>query len=118
MTMHQPVETRQIFHNLTLDGNDIELTRLIEWIDSEWLKDNCALNISNVMWDNGHDTLRFETNCDIINAYIQVQAISARFPTIFIMYDYYTGEDEENYNEGVLWFYEGIPQERPHNVKG
>lgn len=115
--MHQPVKTRQVFHNLTMDGNDIELTRFVEWIDSDWLKENYALNITNVMWDNGHDTLRFETNCDILELTTQVQAISVIFPTMFIMYDYYTGEDEENYNEGVMWFYEGKTQERPH-VKG
>ena len=112
--MHQPVKTRQVFHNLTIDGGDVELTRFVEWFDSEWLPQHkTTLNISNVLWDNGHDTLRFETNCDILHLCLQAQAISAKFPSMFIMYDFYTGEDEEEYQEGVFWFYQGTIQERP-----
>jgi len=112
--MHQPAKTRQVFHNLTFDGGDVELTRFVEWFESEWLPGfQTALNITEVSWDNGHDTLRFETNCDILQLPLQVQDISARYPDMFIMYDYYTGEDEENYQEGVMWFYQGKVQERP-----
>ena len=114
--MHQPVKTRRVFHSITLDGSDVELTRFIEWFDSEWLTQHkTTLNISNVLWDNGHDTLRFETNCDIMQLTLQIQAISAKFPSMFIMYDFYTGEDEENYTEGVMWFYEGQIQQKPQN---
>lgn len=114
--MHQPVKTRQVFHSMTLDGTDVELTRFVEWFESEWLVNHLTtLNISNILWDNGHDTLRFETNCDILQLGLQVQAISAKFPTMFIMYDLYTGEDEENYHQEVMWFYQGKMQAAPND---
>jgi hypothetical protein len=100
---------------MTLDGTDVELTRFVEWFESKWLVNHLTtLNISNILWDNGHDTLRFETNCDILQLGLQVQAISAKFPTMFIMYDFYTGEDEENYHEEVMWFYQGKMQSAPN----
>lgn len=112
--MHQPLKTSQVFHNLTFDGSDVELTRFVEWFETEWLKQHqTLLNISNILWDNGHDTLRFETNSTILDIPLQVQEISSKYPDMFIMYDFYTGEDEENYEEGVMWYYQGKSQERP-----
>ena len=109
--MHQPVKTSKVYHNLTVDGNDIELTRFVEWIENIWLKNNqTLLNISSMMWDNGHDVLRFETNCDTIQLTAQVKYMSAEFDNMFIMYDFYTSEDEQNYQEGVMWFYNGQEQ--------
>lgn len=112
--MHQPVKTNQVFHNVTLDGTDVELTRFVEWMKKEWIiSHQTSLNITNMLWDNGHDALRFETNCDIIELKAQIQTISEKFPNMFLMYDYYTGEDVENYKEGVMWFYDGKMQEKP-----
>ena len=39
--------------------------------------------------------------------------MSGKHPTIFMMYDYYTGDDVEQFEEGVAWFYEGKMQSRP-----
>ena len=116
--MHQPVKTSQVFHNLTIDGSDDELTRFVEWIEREWVKNNqTALNITNVMWDNGHDVLRFETNCDTIQLNAHIENMSNHFKSMFIMYDFYTGENEPNYQEGVHWFYDVKMQHRPENFK-
>lgn len=112
--MHQPTKTSQVFHQITLDGNDVELTRFVEWFEEKWLTDKLsAYNISNVLWDNGHDTLRFETNCENVDLSVHVLYMSAQFPQMFMMYDYYTGEDTEDYVEHVAWFYDGKAQQQP-----
>lgn len=112
--MHQPTEIKTSYHNITCDGTDIELTRFVEWFESKWLKEfETTLNISNVQWDNGHDVLRFETKCDIVHLSLLVQGMSNNHPSIFMMYDYYTGDDVDKYEEGVYWFYEGKMQSRP-----
>lgn len=109
--MHQPVKTRQVFHNLTIDGTDIQLTKFVEWIESTWLTEyQTLLNISNTMWDNGNNVLRLETNCDRIDISDHVKYISKIIGSMFIMYDFYTGEDEENFQEGAKWFYDGEEQ--------
>ena len=113
--MHQPVKTNQVFHNLTIDGTDIELTKFIEWIQDTWLKEHqTLLNISNLMWDNGNNVLRLETNCDTIEISEYLKSISENSHNMYIMYDFYTGEDEENYQDGVKWFYGG---EEQHNAR-
>ena len=112
--MHQPVKTNKVYHNLKDDGNDIELTKFVEWVEYTWLPNHqTTLNISSMMWDNGHDVLRFETNCDIIQLTAHIRNMSLEFGNMFIMYDFYTGDDEEKYQEGVMWFYNGQEQNRP-----
>lgn len=114
--MHQPVKTSQVFHNLTIDGTDIELTRFVEWVENTWVKEHqTILNISNLMWDNGNNVLRLETNTNKIDISEYIKTISKMTKSMFIMYDFYTGEDEENYQEGVKWFYDGEEQHHVEN---
>jgi len=106
--MHQPSEITRVFHSLTIDGSDVEITRFYEFIAGRWFTEHQNfLNFQNKLWDNGHDTLRFETVCGTKNIVKYVQKISMIFPTLFIMYDYYTDEDEENFEEAVFWLYGG-----------
>lgn len=111
--IHPPTASAgKVFHNVTCDGGgDVELTRFVEWVETVWLVENTKkFNILDVKWDNGHDTLRFETNCDIIDLSDEIQRMSATFNTMFMMYDYYTSDEIENYQEAVRWFYEGKVQ--------
>ena len=42
-----------------------------------------------------------------VNIVKYIQRLSEAFPTMFYMYDFYTAESEENFEEGVFWLYEG-----------
>ena len=106
--MHQPTELKRAFQSLTIDGSDIEVTRFYEFIKSRWIKEyETLLMFENAEWDNGHDVLRFETVSANVNIIKHVQKLSKMFPYLFIMYDYYTDEDEENFEEAVFWLYGG-----------
>jgi hypothetical protein len=96
------------YQSITIDGSDIEVTRFYEFMRDEWIKMNNPLfNFANVTWDNGHDVLRFETQCVIINMVEYLRGVSAHFPQAFIMYDYYTDENESEFQENVYWLFEG-----------
>ena len=106
--MHQPTVIKKVHHALTCDGTDIELTRFVEYINDKWYSEYLTLfNFDNMQWDNGHDALRFDTTSGKTNIVKYIQKLSETFPTIFFMYDYYTSDDEEHYEEGVFWLYEG-----------
>jgi len=106
--MHQPTEVKRTFHSLTIDGSDVDITRFYEFIKSRWLIEHSTfLNFENAEWDNGHDVLRFETKSTQINLIKYIQKLSSMYPHLFIMYDYYTDEDEENFEEAVFWLYGG-----------
>ena len=106
--MHQPATTKKVHHNLTCDGTDVELTRFIEYINDSWYKEYQTLfNFETITWDNGHDALRFDTNSGKTNIVKYIQKISELFPTMFFMYDYYTSQDDPDYEEGMFWLYQG-----------
>lgn len=106
--MHQPTTIKKVHHNLTCDGTDIELTRFIEYIADSWYKEMTTLmQFGNMKWDNGHDSLHFDSNSGKTNIVKHIQKISEKFPNVFFMYEYYTSEDEPDYEEGIFWLYDG-----------
>lgn len=106
--MHQPTTIKKVHHNLTCDGTDIELTRFIEYISDSWYKEMTTLmQFGNMKWDNGHDSLHFDSNSGKTNIVKYIQKISEKFPNVFFMYEYYTSEDEPDYEEGIFWLYDG-----------
>jgi len=106
--MHHPITIKQVHHSLTCDGTDVELTRFLEYIEQTWRDEYLTLfNFGSMNWDNGHDVLRFITKSGKVNIVKYIQKLSEEFPTMFFMYDFYTAEDEAEYEEGVFWLYEG-----------
>ena len=79
--MHQPTTIKKVHHNLTCDGTDIELTRFIEYIADSWYKEMTTLmQFGNMKWDNGHDSLHFDSNSGKTN----IVKHAKNFPTYFL----------------------------------
>ena len=94
-------------HNLTLDGNDVEVTRFVEFMYGNWFKNwNSLLNISSVKYDLGHDSLCFTTDSPKVSLVKFMLKLSQQFPKMYIMYDYYT-ESEEDFEEGTIFLLGG-----------
>ena len=107
--MHHPITIKQVHHSLTCDGTDVELTRFLEYIDQTWRDEYLTLfNFGSMNWDNGHDVLRFITNCHHINLIDFIKPLSKLFPKVFFMYDFYTDANDTDIDENVYWLYEGI----------
>jgi len=105
--MHQPVQTKKVNHAFVLDGTDVEITRFVEYIDSEWLGEwQGLLNFSDVKFDIGHDTLILTTESVKENLVKFATKLSLRFPKIFMMYEFYT-EDEEDFQQGTFYLLAG-----------
>lgn len=105
--MHQPTTTKVVNHNLTLDGNDVEVTRFVEFMYGNWFKNwTSLLNISSVKYDLGHDNLRFTTDSPKVSLVKFMLKLSQQFPKMYIMYDYYT-ESEEDFEEGTIFLLGG-----------
>jgi hypothetical protein len=100
--IHQPHEPKRIHHSITIDGTDVEITRFVEYMHHRWF-DTWAnlLNISDIAYDLGHDTLMFTTDCNKVSLIKYVVNISKTYPSLFIMYDYYTDQEEDYYGETV-----------------
>lgn len=105
--MHQPIQTKKVNHALVLDGTDVEITRFVEYIESEWLGEwQNLLNFSEVRYDLGHDTLLLTTDSVKDNLVKFAMKLSIRFPTIFMMYEFYT-DSEEDFNQGTFYLLAG-----------
>lgn len=105
--MHQPTTTKVVNHNITLDGNDVEVTRFVEFMYSKWFQNwTSLLNISSVKYDLGHDNLRFTTDSPKVSLVKFMLKLSQQFPKMYIMYDYYT-EAEEDFEEGTIFLLGG-----------
>lgn len=105
--MHQPTTTKTVNHTLTLDGNDVEVTRFVENMYGNWFQNWATmLNISSVKYDLGHDTLRFTTDSPKVNLVKFMLKLSQQFPKLYMMYDYYT-ETESDFEEGTVYLFAG-----------
>lgn len=94
-------------HNITLDGNDVEVTRFVEFMYSNWFQNwTSLLNISSVKYDLGHDNLRFTTDSPKVSLVKFMLKLSQQFPKMYIMYDYYT-EAGEDFEEGTIFLLGG-----------
>lgn len=107
--MHQPMENEivKVNHSVVLDGTDVDITRIVEYIEYEWSKQwNSLLNITQLTFDLGHDTIMFATESVKVSLLKYVTKISELFPNLFIMYEYYT-EQEEDMEHAVFYLYKG-----------
>lgn len=96
--MHQPTneEVIKTHHSLVIDGTDVEVTRIVEFIGYEWQYTwMTLLNISEMKFDIGHDTLSWLTESTKMSLLKYMTKISEMFPYVFIMYEYYTEREEE-----------------------
>jgi hypothetical protein len=109
MTQTKNESIIKTYHSITVDGTDIETTKFYEYIKDSWTKsNNDCLNFEDMAWDNGHDVLRFITNCHHINLIDFIKPLSKLFPKVFFMYDFYTDANDTDIDENVYWLYEGI----------
>jgi len=99
----------KVYHSVTADGDDLEITRFYEHIDNTWIQmHKSTLNFEDMTWDNGNDVLKFTTNCQLINLIDFITPLSKLFPKVFFMYDFYTEvHDINDINDNVYWLYEG-----------
>lgn len=102
-----PKQEFKVYHSLTCDGSDVIVTKFVEYMDTEFLKQwHSLINIRTMKFDIGHDILHFETcggKTDLIKIILQ---ISEKFPTLFMMYDYYT-INEKNHQQGTYFIMDG-----------
>lgn len=107
-TTLQVPEKIKVHHSITIDGTDVELTRFVEFINDKWYKEFYNLiAFENLTWDNGNNTLRFTSNTQKKSLVKYVKELSIAYPDMFMMYDYYTAEGEDPFEEGVFWIYNG-----------
>lgn len=105
--MHQPTQIKLVNHGITLEGTDVEITRFLEYIESEWLGVWQTLyNFTDVKYDLGHDVLYFTTNSGETSLIKAIIKLSTKFPNIFMMYDYYV-DDENDDEDGVFYLTQG-----------
>lgn len=107
--MHQPPsdEIVRTHHALVIDGTDVEITRIAEFIGYEWQYTwMTLLNISELKFDIGHDSLSWVTDCVKMSLLKYMTKVSEMFPTTFLMYEYYT-EREEEMEHAVFYLYGG-----------
>ena len=106
------------YHTITVDGTDIETTKFYEYVKDSWIhKNQDFLNFEDMSWDNGHDVLKFITNCNHNNLIDFIKQLSILFPTVFFMYDFYTDVNDSDMNENIYWLYEGIVNTNQNELK-
>ena len=102
-----PKKELKVYHSLTCDGSDVIVTKFVEYMDTDFLKQwHSLINIRSMKFDIGHDILHFETcggKTDLIKIVLQ---ISEKFPTLFMMYDFYTINEQEH-EQGTYFIMDG-----------
>lgn len=75
--------------SFTLEGTDVEITKLIEYMADYWLDFFAkSMYISDAKYDMGHYVLSFSTQCETDDISSHVLEISKMFPAVFFMYMY------------------------------
>ena len=102
-----PKKELKVYHSLTCDGSDVIVTKLVEYMDTDFLKQwHSLINIRSMKFDIGHDILHFETCGGKTNLIKIVLQISEKFPTLFMMYDFYTINEQEH-EQGTYFIMDG-----------
>ena len=102
-----PKKEFKVYHSLTCDGNDVIVTKFVEYMDTEFRKQwHSLINIRSMKFDIGHDILHFETCGGKTNLIKIVLQISEKFPTLFMMYDFYTINEQEH-EQGTYFIMDG-----------
>lgn len=105
------------YHAVTVDGTDVQVTKFLEYVQDVWLQKYSTLfDISDNLWDNGHDTFKFTTHSGKTNLIKYVQMLSKQFPDMFLMYDFYTGEEEPDFIQETYWLYKGEINNKKENL--
>jgi hypothetical protein len=106
-----PTQTKspiQVFHTIIIDGSEVEVTRFYEFMKNKWIKNNeMNFNFKNILWDNGSDSLSFETLSSHINLVDSLKEITTFLPQSFFTYEYAL-DSKSNFNENnIYWMYDG-----------
>jgi catalase (peroxidase I) len=102
-----PKKELKVYHSLTCDGSDVIVTKFVEYMDTDFLKQwHSLINIRSMKFDIGHDILHFETCGGKTNLIKIVLQISEKFPTLFMMYDFYTINEQEH-EQGTYFIMDG-----------
>ena len=57
-----PKKELKVYNSLTCDGSDVIVTKFVEYMDTDFLKQwHSLINIRSMKFDIGHDILHFET---------------------------------------------------------
>ena len=102
-----PKKELKVYHILTCDGSDVIVTKFVEYMDTDFLKQwHSLINIRSMKFDIGHDILHFETCGGKTNLIKIVLQISEKFPALFMMYDFYTINEQEH-EQGTYFIMDG-----------
>jgi len=102
-----PKKELKVYHSLTCDGSDVIVTKFVEYMDTDFLKQwHSLINIRSMKFDIGHDILHFETCGGKTNLIKIVLQISEKFPTLLMMYDFYTINEQEH-EQGTYFIMDG-----------
>ena len=102
-----PKKELKVYHSLTCDGSDVIVTKFVEYMDTDFLKQwHSLINIRSMKFDIGHYILHFETCGGKTNLIKIVLQISEKFPTLFMMYDFYTINEQEH-EQGTYFIMDG-----------
>jgi hypothetical protein len=97
----------KVYHSLTCDANDVTITKFVDWIDNVWVPQwTPLLNIKMMKFDIGHNILHFQTLSKKDDLIKRILEVSNEFPKMFIMYDFYT-INENNHHQGTYFVLDG-----------
>ena len=92
---------------MTCDCDDVTITKFVEYMDKDWYNQwHPLFNIKIMKFDIGHDILHFETFGGKLDLIKYILKISAEFPKMFLMYDFYT-INESDHQQGTYFVMEG-----------